>query len=186
MLFKWVDYCEKYEDEIDAWMNDELIIRHAVDESLKADHLYYATSNEFILNKNYFCKVILEGENVIAVMTLLINERITNLNKNLILINSIFTSPAKRNQGYGTKIINELIKDTEKIIPYTDNIFEAEIDTDNSRSIHTFDKLGFIFIGTHDKNDYGYEFGYWVYPASELEHYRNHLKDFLADKVNFA
>lgn len=186
MIFTWVDYCEKYENEIDAWMNDELIIRHAVDESLKADHLYYTTSSEFILNENYFCKVILEGEAVIGVMTLLINENNTDLNKNLILINSIFTSPEKRNQGYGKKIINELIVHTEKIIPYTDNIFEAEIDTDNAASIHTFDKLGFVFVGKHDKNDYGYEFGYWVYPVSELECYRKHLKSFLADKIEFV
>jgi RimJ/RimL family protein N-acetyltransferase len=48
-----------------------------------------------------------------------------------------------RNQGYGTKIIYDLIHNASEIIPYSNNIFDAEIDIDAYVSIQVFKKIGF-------------------------------------------
>jgi hypothetical protein len=178
MNYKWVDYCEKYEDEIDKWMSDELILRYATEDGIRKDHEYYMgisddyDGHDFKLNKNYFCKVVLDESAVIAVIIILASEGYP------VSINPIIVNPNFRNKGYCTKIIGELINNTNEIIGLERNAFEAGIDFDNKASIKVFEKNGFILAGTHKSGD----FTYWVYPASELENYQKYHTDSMGDK----
>ena len=47
MQFTWVDYCEKYEDEIETWNDDEFVVRYVTDDGTKADYLTYLSDERF-------------------------------------------------------------------------------------------------------------------------------------------
>ena len=79
MIFEWVDYCNKYEDEIEAWNNDEFVKRYVTEVGTKKDYLMYLSDErfkEFEHNKGYFCKVVLEGKKIIAVLMVFRSENI--------------------------------------------------------------------------------------------------------------
>ena len=167
MLFKWVDYCEKYEAEIESWTGDESIRRFVTDDGMKEEHQYYMSQAEWTHNKNYFCKVILENSAVIAVIIVLATEGYP------VAVNPIIVNPSLRNKGYCTKIIGELIHNASEIMGFERAIFEAGIDIDNKPSIKAFENSGFVLAGIHKSGD----FTYWTYPASELENYRKYSID---------
>jgi len=167
MLFKWVDYCEKYEDEIESWMDDDT--RRFSSDSIKEDHEYYILSDEYENNINYFCKVIFDGEEIIAVIIILRGDEYP------VHVNPIIVNPKYRNKGYGTKILFELINNIFEITGFEEKVFHAVIFGDNNASIRTFEKVGFVLAGTHIDGDCGY----WVYPDSELENCRNYYKDYI-------
>ena len=166
MLLKWVDYCEKYEDEIKAWCQDELSLRYATNEGegIKEDYEYWRNEDGFIHNKTCFCKVVLDGEQPVAVLIML------GSNDYPLNINPIIVNPAFRNKGYCTRIIKELLDNTREILDVDKKCFEAGIDLENTASIRAFEKAGFVLAGKHKGGD----FTYWVYPPSELENYRKH------------
>jgi RimJ/RimL family protein N-acetyltransferase len=172
MLFKWVDYCEKYENEIATWMNDELILLYATDDGIKEDHEYYISQDSWKHNENYFCKVVLEESAVIAVIIILATEGYPAG------INPIIVNPKFQNKGYCTKIVGELLNNANEILGFERDMFEAGIDLDNKTSIRAFEKAGFVLAGTYKGGD----FTYWVYPASELENYRKYCADSMGDK----
>ena len=150
MKFKWVDYCELYEAEIETWNKDELTLKYAIDESIKADHLYYLSESDYVHNKTYFCKVVLEYDKIIAVVFLLSSEKYP------LAINPIVVNPALRNQGYCVKVIKELITHTKEIIGHEKYIFDAGIDLGNIASVLAFEKVGFTLTDTHPGGNFGY------------------------------
>ena len=64
MRFRWIDYCEAYEVETEKWSKDESTLKYAIDESIKADHLYYLADTDYIHNETYFCKAALEEDKI--------------------------------------------------------------------------------------------------------------------------
>jgi len=178
MLFKWVDYCEKYEEEIETWTGDDDTRRFATfDDGIKEIHEYYLgisdnyDGHDYKLNESYFCKVVLEESAPIAVIFILATEGYP------VSINPIIVNPNFRNRGYCTKIVGELIRNVNKIIGFERDIFEAGIDLNNKSSIRAFEKAGFILAGIHKGGD----FTYWVYPASELENCRKYYAESMGD-----
>ena len=169
MLFEWVDFCEKYEEEIKAWCQDELSLKFATNEGdgIKEDYEYWRNEDSFIHNETCFCKVVLDRGQSVAVLIIL-GSKGYPLN-----INPIIVNPAQRNKGYCTRIIKELLDNTREILGVDKKYFEAGIDLDNKGSIRAFEKVGFVLAGTHSGGD----FGYWVYPASELENYQKYCAD---------
>ena len=177
MIFKWVDYCEKYDEELDTWTGDADIQRFAIDDSIKEEHEYYMKisddydGHDYKLNETYFCKVVLDGDIIAAVLFIIRKDYSPFCN--MITINPIIVNPKYRNKGYGTKIIGELINNISEIIGYDSNIFAADSYTENKASIRTFEKNGFALAGIHAGGD----FTYWIYPTSELENYRKYCAD---------
>jgi len=176
MFFKWIDYCEKYEEELETW-TDRDTMYFALDKSIKKDHEYYLgisddyDGHEYKLNETYFCKVVLDGDIIAAVLFILRGEGYP------VAINPIIINPNYRNKGYCTKIIGELVNNIKDIIGFESNVFEAGIDAENKSSIRAFEKVGFVMAGTHASGD----FYYWVYPDSELESYRKYLAEAMGD-----
>ena len=166
MLFKWVDYCEKYEDEVEAWCQDELSLRYATDNCIIKDYEYWRNENGFIHNKTCFCKIVLDGEQPVAVLIILAG------NGCPLNINPIIVNPTLRNKGYCTRVIKELVDYTWEILAVNQQYFEAGISIENTACIRAFEKVGFVLAGQHKDGD----FTYWVYPASELENYRKYSK----------
>ena len=150
MQFKWVDYCTFYEDEIETWSKDESTLKYAIDESIKADHLYYLTETNYIHNETYFCKVLLEEDKIIAVIFLLGSEKYP------LAINPVIINPALRNRGYCVRVIKELIDHTKEIIGHKKYVFDAGIDLGNIASVRAFEKVGFTLTDKHPSGDFGY------------------------------
>ena len=161
MLFKWVDYCEKYDDEIESWTSDDDTRRFATD-NIKEDHEYWLS--EYKYNEEYFCKIVLDENIIVAILLIMKNDEYPYE----FHINPLVVNPKHRNKGYGTKIIFELINNISEITGFESNVFTADIFPNNKVSIKTFEKVGFILAGVHVSGDCAY----WIYPASELENYR--------------
>lgn len=170
MQFTWVDYPNQYEAELENWCDDTVL--YAIDsESIKEEHDWYIHESSHTLNKDYFCKIVLDGEIVAALIMLVIrkNELKTCITENIVYIDTFIINPAVRQQGYGTKIIDELIQHAEKIIPFANNIIIAQIHKENDNSKKLFTKSGFHYIYTDaEENDEWFD---WIYPPSAANRY---------------
>lgn len=175
MFFKWVDYCEKYEAEIESWMNDEET-RLADFDSIKETHEEHLSAGEYPYGEEYFCKVVLEEAEIIAVVLIFRGD------KHPVIVNEFLVNPMQRNKGYGTKIIRELINNIREIIGFDSNAFEVCIYPSNKASMRAFEKAGFVLAGIHADGDCTY----WVYPPSELENYRKSSMDSMDDEFVVA
>ena len=159
MQFTWVDYPNIYEAELETWCDET--VRHAIDgDSIKEEHDWYLENN-YVFNKDYFCKIVLEDKTAVALVM-----SGTRINKSetetVICIDTFIINPELRNQGYGTKIIAEIIQNSE-------NIIVAQIHKDNETSKKLFKKSGFHFICTEAEiNDDWFD---WIYPASAADRY---------------
>jgi len=157
MQFKWVDYCEKYEDEIETCSHDELVARYVTDDGTKADYLIYLSDErfkEFEYNKGYFCKVVLEEDKIIAVLMIFRKEMIYTT------IEHFIVNPKYRNKGYGTKIIGELIHNFREITGFDSDNFNSGADLDNKASMRVWEKNGFILSETRPN---GHNIGHYFY-----------------------
>ena len=170
MQFTWINYPNQYEAELEHWCDET--IRYALDDdSIKKEHQWYINSHEYTFNENYFCKVVLDGEAVVAFVMLSTrtDEHKTHFTENLICIDTFIINPALRHQGYAARIITELVQNTVKIVPFENNVFIAQIHKNNNISKKLFEKLGFLFIYTDaEVNDDWFD---WIYPASAEKRY---------------
>jgi len=165
-FFKWVDYSEKYEAEIESWENDE-------EDSIKEIHEYYmeisdgggidSYGHDYTWNKTYFGKVVLEETEVIAAVLIMGGD-----SSKTTYIKEFLVNPKHQNKGYGTKIISELINNVHDIIGFDSNVFTADTFSNNTSMIRVLEKTGFVLAGIHKGGD----FTYWICPASERENYR--------------
>ena len=143
MQFKWVDYCEKYEDEIETWNHDELVARYVIAEGTKADYLTYLSDErfkEFELGKGYFFKVVLEEDVIIGTVMIFRSEKIPTT------IEHFIVNPKYKNKGYGTKIIKELVNNISNIIGFDDKYFHGGGKSSNKASIRVWEKCGFTLL----------------------------------------
>lgn len=182
MLFNWVDYCAKYENELETWANDNDTRRFATfDGTIKEIHEYYMgvsddyDGHDYELNNTYFCKVVLDGDVITAILFMVRNDKCPH---NTVHINPVIVNPKHRNKGYCTKIIGELADNISEIIGYDTNAITADFDLENKASIRAFEKVGFSIAGTNETGD----FTYWAYPASKVENYRKYCADSMGDK----
>ena len=170
MQFKWTDYNSDYKDDIETWNSDELIQKYAIDDGINDEHLYYLGEDDYVHNKSYFCKIVMEENKIVAIVFMFDGI------KHPLGINPIIVNPALRSQGYCKRIIEELIKHTEKIIGNEKYVFYAGIDFENIASIRAFEKVGFTLTDTHPGGD----FGYYHYEKESPIEMKAHIKEIWA------
>ena len=164
--FVWIDYPGPYEAEMERWCDES--VRYAIDEDgIREEHDWYV--DHYTLGKDYFCKVILDGEVVVALLMLRIEDAKMPCGEHVVFLDTLIINPALRHQGYGTRIVAELIQHTEDIIPFGNNIFVAQIHKDNAISKKLAAKLNFYFIYTDAEADD--DWFDWVYPARAASSY---------------
>jgi GNAT superfamily N-acetyltransferase len=176
MNFKWVDYGTAYEDEIDTWMDDEWVIKYAVDESIKADYACVMALDKIVLNENYACKVVFDDDELIAVVVLTVQHKPIHLSEKLIGIDCIIVAPKARRKGYGVKINREIVRHIGEIMPVLQGaecIFDSEIDASHSASLRMTEDAGFVLA---EQTDDGWAI--MMYPPSALERYCKYLTAF--------
>jgi len=177
MRFKWVDYGTEYEEEIDKWMDDEWVTKYAVDESIKADYASVMALDKITLNENYACKVVFDGDALIAVVVLTVQHKPIHLAEKLIGIDCIIVAPTERRKGYGVKINREIVEHIDIIMPALQGanyIFDSEIDASHDVSLRMTEGAGFVQA---EQTDDGWAI--MMYPSSALARYRKYLAAFM-------
>ncbi|MCL2388732.1 MAG: GNAT family N-acetyltransferase [Defluviitaleaceae bacterium] len=157
MIFTWTDYQHEHEKETETW-TDEDTIKFAINSTIKNEHEYYMKicdydGHDYVHNDTYFCKIVTDGDIIVAVLFLLRDDKCP---RGSVTINPIIVNPKLRNRGNCTKIVGALVKNADKIIGYGTNVFEAGIDANNPASIKAFEKAGFVHYETHADGDYFY------------------------------
>ena len=165
MLFNWIDYPSQYENIIETWC-DEAAVKFALDDdSVKTEHQWYL--DNYAYNRNYFCKIIFDGETPVALLMLATwDEAKVRFNENYIYLDTLIVNPALRGQGYGTKIVIDVMKNVNELIGEGNNVFIAQIHKDNDVSKKLAEKLGFQIIYTKAENWFD-----WIYPHSATDRF---------------
>jgi len=178
MHFTWIDYPAQYENDIETWCNDPNIHFALDDESFKAEHQWYLDTGNYVFDKNYFCKVILNESTPVAVLMLVIfsEEAKLYIPENIVYLDTLIINPVLRNQGYGAKVITELIQHADQLIGSNTNIYVGQIHKDNDISIKLARKLCFHYIHTdYEINDDWFD---WIYPASAADRHIAHRDNY--------
>jgi len=166
MHYKWDDYGAKYEDELESWQSDHATRKFGIDSARETHESVLADG--YIHNEEYFCKVVLENADIIAIVLILRGD-----GYHPTTISEITVNPQHRHKGHGTKIINELTANLNQIVGFDGDIFQVMIYPNNPASLRAFEKADFVLAGSHIDGDCSY----WCYPADKLKDYQARNQD---------
>jgi hypothetical protein len=171
MHFTFIDYPSQYENEIETWC-DESAIRFALDgDNVKTEHQSYLDADKYTQGENYFCKIILDGDMPVALFMLVIlkDEIKTYLTENIVYLDTLIINPMLRYQGYGAKIITDVLLHSDRIIGSSHCVFISQIHKDNVHAKRLAAKIGFYLICEEiEKDDDWFD---WIYPPSAADRY---------------
>lgn len=143
MNFNWMDY-DTSMNFVETWLDAEAIKATGLDDGFRDFFEYWRNENN--LNKDYWCKVIAENNNPFAVITI-------GKDEEKFIFMEFVISPDMRNQGKGTMILRELLKESKTILSQEIRYAEAVIYPSNHASKKAFEKSGFIFSYAHEDGD---------------------------------
>lgn len=143
MKFNWTDYDISMQF-VEAWLDNETIKATGLDDGFKAFYEYW--KSESISNENFWCKVVSENDNPIAVIAIGKNE-----SKHTIM--EYVVKPEERNKGKGTQLLKELLENSTNISGQEITSAEAVIFPSNPASQKAFEKAGFVFSHAHEDGD---------------------------------
>lgn len=147
MIFDWKDYSEKYASITEALLDDIAIKNTGCDEGFHAFYSYWFEEECTKLNENFWCKLAFKEGDLIGIICLGLSPT------DEFTIMEIIVAPDKRNQGYGSKMLLELLKNAYNIIGVEITLAKAVIFPNNIASQKSFKKAGFIFAGAHPDGD---------------------------------
>ncbi|WP_422660565.1 GNAT family N-acetyltransferase [Paenibacillus sp. EC2-1] len=159
MYLVWKDYDQSYANEINQWLKHHDTYKYTEIEDWHVSYkniidgidFYYANGSDgekcyYKLNDDYYCKVVFDQEQLIAVLDVYINPLGTE-----IIINPIIVSPSYQGRGYGTLIINEFTIHRNKILKEgAFSKISVVIERGNIPSIRCFEKCGFMYVNDSD------------------------------------
>ena len=150
MLFKWTDY-NTLMTFVEDWLDDEAVRVTGLDNGFRDFYEYW--TNENTPGTNYWCKVVSENDKPFAVITI-------GKDENRFIFMEFVIAPDMRNQGKGTLILNELLKESKIILGQEIESAEAVIFPSNPASQKAFEKAGFVFSHADEDGDaFYYVFG---------------------------
>ena len=130
MNYVWLDYDPGTMGFVEKWLDAEAVKSTGLDEGFRDFYDYWANEEGFLVGGNFWCKVVCERDEPVAVIAFCLHEgRIT--------IMEILVKPEKRGQGLGTAILKELLEngDIQKS--------EAVIFPGNTASQKAFENAGY-------------------------------------------
>lgn len=150
MIFDWKDYSEKYSDITENLLDNEAIKNTGCDEGFHSFYSYWLEEADTKLHENFWCKLAFKDNKLIGVICIGLapTKEFT--------VMEIIIAPDKRNQGYGSALLLELLRNAATIIGININIAKAVIFPNNIASQKSFEKAGFIFTGAHPDGDAWY------------------------------
>lgn len=142
MKYLWYDYQPQEMDDIETWLDEPAVKSTGLDEGFFAFYDYWAKQEGFVVGENFWCKVVYQGEEPLAVIALCEYEGTLN-------IMEMVVHPQKRGYGIGTELLKELL-DNKGILGFDVCRSEAVIFPDNDASQKAFQKAGFRHYRTHE------------------------------------
>jgi 8-oxo-dGTP diphosphatase len=148
MNFVWHDYDPKSMGYIEDWLDVAAVKSTGLDEGFHNFYEYWANENGFAVGENYWCKVIFQNDEPVAVLACCLYDSV-------VTVMEIVVKPEKRGKGIGTKLMKELLE-SEKILGFTIQKSEAVIFPGNIASQKAFEKAGFRFHHAHEAGNAWY------------------------------
>ena len=139
-IFEWKDYSRDFEDTVNSFLDAEAVKNTGCDDGFNKYYEYWLADKETVFNKNFWCKVIFDGNFPIAVIS------VFKASNGEFIVSEFIVSPALRGKGYGTKILQELLSSSNKIIGQNIEIAKAVIFPSNTASRRVFEKAGFVYV----------------------------------------
>lgn len=141
MNFVWRDYDPGTMEFVETWLDKAAVSATGLDEGFRDFYEYWAAEPGFSPGENFWCKVISQGEEPVALMALCHHEGETN-------VMELVVAPQKRGQGIGAAVLQELLE-TEEILGFAVHKSEAVIFPGNTPSQRAFEKAGYRHRRTH-------------------------------------
>ncbi|KRG11646.1 hypothetical protein ACA29_15950 [Lederbergia galactosidilytica] len=149
---KWRNYNINEDKEIDDWIlssyseNANLINSYAFfNEPVSKDYNWYKDHPFETSNIADYFKVVEIDHRPIGL--LILNYFKDDQNRLVLGINPIAINPKFINQGFGTRVLSNLLMNVENIVGQKVDVFYAGIDETNRISMKVFKKLGFQEVG---------------------------------------
>ena len=147
MKFNWITYNSEYKAIVDFWLDDDTRRFTAIDDSFEDYVQYWEINSDSNKGEYFWCKVITDKNGtpfgVIAV----------GLCGDVFTVSEYVIDPQKRNKGYGSSALKELLLESDRIIGKKITIANAVIFPSNKASQKAFEKAGFKYETIHPDGD---------------------------------
>lgn len=147
MKFNWVNYSIEYKAIVDSWFDDYTRRFTAIDDSFE-DYVQYWESNSDSNKGEYFLSKVITDKNGIPFGVIAIA-----LCGDVFTISEYVIDPQKRNKGYGSSALKELLLESQRIVGKKITIANAVIFPSNVASQKAFKKAGFKYETIHPDGD---------------------------------
>lgn len=152
MKYSWADYGEPYYDIVESWMDETAIKGLGLDDGGWKVYYEHCLQDELsCLGKNFWCKVILDGDKPFAVVALFM------MDDGTLSVSEYAVAPSLRGKGYGSKALKELLTESMNILGHVVNSAGALVLPNNTASQRAFEKAGFKFHHVNPDGDA------WIY-----------------------
>lgn len=145
MNFAWRDYNPETMRYIENWLDESAIKSTGLDDGFHDFYEYWANEDGYVVGKNFWCKVVFENDEPLAVIAF-------SLYEGIMMIMEIVVVPEKRGQGKGSELLKELLENRQ-IIGFVIHKSEAVIYPSNIASQKAFENAGFKYHHTHEDGD---------------------------------
>ena len=135
MRFRYDDY-EPPCSEFESWLDSDARRFTGIDGSFREFYEYWRDDPDSKPGENYFCKLISEGGEKVAVAAF-------GLWDSKLTVMEVIVAPEKRGIGIGSAVLSELIGSADAICGISFDCAEACIFPDNTASKKAFTKAGF-------------------------------------------
>ncbi len=135
MRFIWRDYDPETMGYIESWLDADTVRYTGLDDGFRDFYEYWAKEDGYVVGENFWSKVFFEKDTPFAVIAF-------GLYEGKVTIMEIVVAPEKRGQGYGAKLLKELLEHDE-IMGFSIPKSEAVIFPENKASQSAFEKAGF-------------------------------------------
>ena len=146
MKYSWSDYTTNDIKLVEGFLDDEAVLFTGCDDGWNSFYEYWKNEPEMALGKNFWCKVVSEADVPIAAIAFSVCE-------DILTVMEIVVAPGKRNHGYGSAILTELLHNGAEILGFDIRRAKAVIYPNNFASQKLFRKVGFVFDHALADND---------------------------------
>ncbi len=147
MNFHWITYNIEHKPIVDSWLDDTARRFTAIDDSW-ADYVQYWEENSDSNKGEYFWSKVIADENKIPFGVIAVA-----LSNDVFTISEYIIDPQKRNKGYGSSALKELLSESKHIFGKKITIANAVIFPSNVASQKAFETAGFKYESTHPDDD---------------------------------
>ena len=142
MDFVWCDYDPSTMAYIESWLDPDAVRFTGLEDGFRDFYEYWASQDGFVIGKNYWCKVVFQNSQPIAIIAL-------SLYGQKIIMMELLVEPRKRGQGIATKLLAQLLENKE-ILGFSIQESEAVIFPNNTASQKAFQNACFHYHHTHE------------------------------------